>query len=248
MACQGCRLRNVHATICVMRVIRATDDSERKQFAAWGEETMDTRLLAFIGVAAVITITPGVDMALVARVALARGRNAAWLTSCGIVSGLLLWGVASAAGVAALLNTSATLYTILRLAGAAYLIFLGVKALLARTPAPTTPETAEAKLAPQSWVSAYGQGLLNNLLNPKIGIFYTAFLPQFIAPGQPVFLMSVSLAAIHATLGIIWLFCYAAILTKVGGLFRRPGVQRIMERITGIVLVALGLRLVTEQR
>jgi threonine/homoserine/homoserine lactone efflux protein len=206
---------------------------------------MDARLLAFIGIAALITITPGADMALVTRVALAQGKRAAWLTSCGIVSGLLVWGVASAAGISALLSASATLYTLLRLAGAAYLIVLGVQALIARAPAHGA--TAEASSPSLHGAGAYGRGLLNNLLNPKIGVFYTAFLPQFIAPGQPVFLMSVALAAIHAVLGIIWLLCYATILTRVGDLFRRPRIRRAMEGITGVVLVGLGLRLATEQ-
>src|SRR5215469_12071469 len=161
---------------------------------------MDVRLLAFIGVAAVITIMPGADMALVARVALARGRNAAWLTSCGIVCGLLVWGIASAAGITALLNASTTLYTVLRLAGAAYLIYLGLQALLAH--APTHKSDGEAVSSGQNRVGAFGRGLLNNLLNPKIGVFYTAFLPQFIAPGQPAFLMSILLATIHAVIGI----------------------------------------------
>jgi threonine/homoserine/homoserine lactone efflux protein len=79
-------------------------------------------------------------------------------------------------------------------------------------------------------------------------VFYTAFLPQFFAPGQPVFLTSVSLAAIHAVIGIIWLLCYAALLTRVGDLFRQPQVRRAMERVTSVVLLGLGLRLATEQR
>ena len=156
---------------------------------------MEARLLAFVGIATVITITPGADMALVTRVALGRGRTAAWLTSLGVVSGLMLWGVASAIGISALLSASATLYTILKLAGAAYLIFLGVQALIARAPAQQSGSggTASAlEASPRDRASAFGQGLLNNLLNPKIGIFYTAFLPQFIAPGQPVFLSSVT--------------------------------------------------------
>ena len=207
---------------------------------------MDGRLLTFIGIAAVITITPGADMALVTRVALARGRRPAWLASCGIVSGLLVWGAASAAGISALLAASATLFTILKLAGAAYLIILGVQALVARKPAPG----AEPARAPDvgSPAGTYGQGLVNNLLNPKIGVFYTAFLPQFIAPGQPIFLTSVALAAIHATLGIVWLLSYATIITRAGDVFRRPAIRRTMERVTGIVLIGLGLRLVTEQR
>jgi RhtB (resistance to homoserine/threonine) family protein len=207
---------------------------------------MDMRLLAFIGVAALITITPGADMALVTRVALAQGKYAAWLTSCGIVCGLLVWGVASAAGISALLNASATLYTILRLAGAAYLVFLGVQALVTRTPSHAS--TAPTSSPPQHGASAFGRGLLNNLLNPKIGVFYSAFLPQFIAPGQPVFAMSVALAAIHAVLGITWLLFYATLMTKAGDLFRRPRIRRALECVTGIVLVGLGLRLATEQR
>src|SRR6266567_219322 len=118
---------------------------------------MEARLLAFIGIAMVITVTPGPDMALVARV----GRAAAWLTSLGVVSGHLLWGVASSLGVAAVLSASATLYTILRLAGAAYLIWLGVRALLSRGAAQeemTTPPSLNR-------VGAYRQGLINDLLN-----------------------------------------------------------------------------------
>jgi threonine/homoserine/homoserine lactone efflux protein len=214
---------------------------------------MDARLLTFVGIATIITITPGVDMALVARVALGRGPSAARLASLGVVSGLLVWGVASAAGISALLNASATLYTILRLAGAAYLVFLGLQALLARAPAQegdssAATSAAKAPASPRSLAGAYGQGLLNNLLNPKIGIFYTAFLPQFIAPGQPVFLTSVSLAAIHAVLGIVWLFFYATLIAKAGDFFRRPRIRQAMERVTGIVLIGLGIRLVTEQR
>jgi threonine/homoserine/homoserine lactone efflux protein len=207
---------------------------------------VDARLLAFIGIATIITITPGADMALVARVALTDGKRAAWLTSFGIVSGLLVWGVASAAGISTLLNASATLYTILRLAGAAYLILLGVQALIARAPAQDAP--AGTTPSAQRRTSTFGRGLLSNLLNPKIGVFYTAFLPQFIAPGQPAFLMSILLAAIHALIGIAWLLVYATILTKAGDLFRRPRIRLAMERITGVVLVGLGLRLATEQR
>jgi threonine/homoserine/homoserine lactone efflux protein len=213
---------------------------------------MEARLLAFVGIATVITITPGADMALVTRVALGRGRTAAWLTSLGVVSGLMVWGIASAIGLSALLSASATLYTILKLAGAAYLMFLGAQALLSRAPAQESSGTGVAasalKISPRGHAGAYVQGLLNNLLNPKIGIFYTAFLPQFIAPGQPVFLTSVTLAGIHVVLGIVWLGLYATIITKAGDFFRRPTIRTAMERVTGIVLIGLGIRLVTEQR
>lgn len=204
---------------------------------------MDSRLLAFLGIAIVLTLTPGADMALVARIALNRGRKAAWLTSLGIISGLFVWGIASAIGIAALLNASAMLYTIFRFAGAAYLIWLGIQAFM-------THRTTQA--SPLSFLisnaGAYRQGLINNLLNPKIGVFYTTFLPQFIAPGQPVFLTSVLLSALHGLLGIVWLTSYAAILAKFGEIFRRPAIQHTLERITGVVLIGLGLRLAFEQK
>ena len=205
---------------------------------------MEARLLAFLGIATVLTVTPGPDMALVARVVFGRGRAAAWLTSLGVVSGHLLWGLASAIGVAAVLNASATLYTILRLIGAAYLIWLGVQALFSHS---TQFEETTAPLETNK-VGAYRQGLINNLLNPKIGAFYTTLLPQFIGPGQPVFLTSILLAALFALIVTIWLAIYVLILAKAGKIFRRTAVRRTMERITGVVLVGLGIRLALEQR
>jgi len=205
---------------------------------------MEARLLAFLGIATVLTVTPGPDMALVARVVFGRGRAAAWLTSLGVVSGHLLWGLASAIGVAAVLNASATLYTILRLIGAAYLIWLGVQALFSHS---TQLEETTAPLETNK-VGAYRQGLINDLLNPKIGAFYTTLLPQFIGPGQPVFLTSILLAALFALIVTIWLAIYVLILAKAGKIFRRPAVRRTMERITGVVLVGLGIRLALEQR
>ena len=205
---------------------------------------METRLLAFIGIAMVITVTPGPDMALVTRVVFGRGRVAAWLTSLGVVSGHLLWGLASALGVTAVLSASAILYTTLRFAGAAYLIWLGAQALFSRPPA----QQAKTMSPVTNTAGAYRQGLINDLLNPKIGVFYTTFLPQFIGPGQPVFLTSIMLAAIFAVIVAIWLAIYVEILAKAGEVFHRPGVRWAMERITGVVLVGLGIRLVMEQR
>src|SRR6266699_5491123 len=205
---------------------------------------METRLLVFIGIAMVSTVTPGPDMALVTRVVFGRGRVAAWLTSLGVVSGHLLWGLASALGVTAVLSASAILYTTLRFAGAAYLIWLGAQALFSRPPA----QQAKTMSPVTNTAGAYRQGLINDLLNPKIGVFYTTFLPQFIGPGQPVFLTSIMLAAIFAVIVAIWLAIYVEILAKAGEVFHRPGVRWAMERITGVVLVGLGIRLVMEQR
>lgn len=209
---------------------------------------MGVRLLAFLGVAIVLTITPGPDFALVTRVGLSRGRVAAWFTSLGIVTGHVTWGLAAGAGVASLLHASAALYNVLRLAGAAYLIWLGVHALLAREPAPTAHGGAWATVAqPVNRVTAYRQGLLNDLLNPKIGVFYTTLLPQFITPGQPVFLTSVALASLFALIVALWLGSYVILLDRAGALFRRRGVRLALERVTGLVLVGLGLRVALER-
>jgi threonine/homoserine/homoserine lactone efflux protein len=205
---------------------------------------MEARLLAFIGIATVLTVTPGPDMALVARVAFGRGHVAAWLASLGVVSGHLFWGVASGLGVAAMLSASATLYAILRFVGAAYLVWLGVRALLSGSAVHN--ETAGPSLT--SNIGAYRQGLISNLLNPKVGVFYTTFLPQFIGPEQPVFLTSLLLAALFALIVTTWLAVYVLILAKAGEIFLRPSVRRVMERITGAVLVGLGIRLALERR
>jgi threonine/homoserine/homoserine lactone efflux protein len=205
---------------------------------------MEARLLTFLGVAVVITVTPGPDFALVTRVAIARGRAAAWRTSLGVVTGHLLWGVASGIGVAAMLAASATLYAVLRLAGAVYLVWLGLHALFWHRP------DADMSIAPTHRIraGAYPQGLINDLLNPKIGVFYTTLLPQFIAPGQPVLLTSVALTAIMACVVAVWLGFYLAVLDRAGDVLRRPRVRRVMERFTGVVLVGLGVRVVMERR
>ena len=209
---------------------------------------MGVRLLTFLGVAIVLTITPGPDFALVTRVGLGRGRGAAWFTSLGVVTGHVTWGVAAGAGVASILHASAALYNVLRLAGAAYLVWLGVHALLARDVAPVTNAGAVSTVAkPAGRLTSYRQGLLNDLLNPKIGVFYTTLLPQFIAPGQPVFVTSVLLASLFALIVALWLGCYVVLLDRAGRLFRRRGVRLALERVTGLVLVSLGLRVAFER-
>jgi threonine/homoserine/homoserine lactone efflux protein len=155
-------------------------------------------------------------------------------------------------GIAAILNTSAQLYDTLRLAGAAYLIFLGVRTLWdvwkhAAGPADATADAPAGAPAP-SRRSAYRQGLLTNLLNPKVGIFYTTFLPQFIAPGQPAFLMSIGLASIHAGMNLVWLTAYGRAAVRLGDVIRRGRVRKAIETATGSVLVAFGLAVAVERR
>ncbi|QBD81116.1 LysE family translocator [Ktedonosporobacter rubrisoli] len=204
---------------------------------------MEARLLAFLGIAVILTVTPGPDFALVTRVALGRGRVAAWLTSLGIVSGHLLWGIASSIGVTALLKASPTLYTVLRLLGAAYLIWLGIQSFLSRSAG------QEKKMGPLLThnFAAYRQGLINDLLNPKIGVFYMTMLPQFIGPGQSIFLFSLMLAAIFALIVAIWLAICVVLLARIGEVIRRPAVRRMIERLCGVVLIGLGIHLALER-
>jgi threonine/homoserine/homoserine lactone efflux protein len=198
-------------------------------------------LAGWTAIAALLTITPGVDMALVARSAVVHGLRPALWTTGGIVSGLLVWGGASAVGIAALLAASASAYDALRLAGAAYLIVLGVRALWRSRSAPATPDTAPG--VPRARRSAYLTGLANNVANPKIVVFYSTVMPGFIPHGAPVLTWSLAFAAIHAALGVAWLSGYALVLHRARGVLARPRMRQAVDRITGAVLVGLGLRL-----
>jgi RhtB (resistance to homoserine/threonine) family protein len=221
----------------------------------WEAGVIDSQLAAFAGVAALVTITPGADMALVTAVTLRSGPRSGLLAAVGISVGLLIWAVASAVGLAALLAASAMAFTVVKLAGAAYLIFLGVQALWqARTgavetsTAPGHDQPASTEDGRRSLLRPLRQGLTTNLLNPKIAVFYTSLLPQFIRPGDPVLLRSVLLAGVHVVLGIIWLAWYASVLGRLGARLRRPRVRRMLQRATGTVLIALGIRLAVQER
>jgi threonine/homoserine/homoserine lactone efflux protein len=200
--------------------------------------------LLFVGIVALLTITPGADMAMVARSVFTGGRRDAFATTLGISAGCLAWAVASAAGVAAVLAASRTAYDALRLVGAAYLVWLGVQSLLAaRRGSLEAPAAASARRA-----SPFRQGLLTNLFNPKIAVFYSTFLPQFIAPGDPALLLSLGLAGVHIALGIAWLSLYAWLLDRAVAAFKGSRLRRMLDAVTGTVLVGLGLRLAAERR
>jgi threonine/homoserine/homoserine lactone efflux protein len=198
-------------------------------------------VITFVLIAALVTITPGVDMALVVRNTLHGGMHAALATTLGIIAGLLVWMTASAAGVASLLRASAEAFTMLKLLGAAYLVYLGVQTLLqSRTRSEARP--------PQRRGSPFRQGLVSNLLNPKIAVFYATFLPQFVGPDDPVLAKTLLLGSIHIAMGLVWLPLYAYAIVRAGAALRRPSVMRAVERLTGTVLVALGVRLALERR
>jgi RhtB (resistance to homoserine/threonine) family protein len=201
--------------------------------------------LLFVGVVALLTITPGADMAMVARSVFTGGRRDAFATTLGISAGCLVWALASAIGVAAVLAASRTAYDALRLVGAAYLVWLGVQSLLAArrgAAAEPPPATGATRASP------FRQGLLTNLFNPKIAVFYSTFLPQFIAPGDPVVALSLALAGVHIAFGLAWLSLYAWLLDRAVAAFKGSRLRRALDAVTGTVLVGLGLRLAAERR
>ena len=198
--------------------------------------------LVFLGVITLLTITPGADMAMVSRSVFMGGRRAAFATTLGIAAGCMVWAIASAAGVAAVLAASETAYDALRLVGAAYLVWLGVQSLSAAVRGYAGAPVANAATARRP----FRQGLLTNLFNPKVALFYTTFLPQFIGPGDPVLLLSIAMASVHIVLGIVWLSAYAWLLDHAVEAFRGSRIRRILDSVTGAVLVALGIRVAAD--
>jgi threonine/homoserine/homoserine lactone efflux protein len=196
---------------------------------------------AFLTVALVVVITPGVDMALVTRNALAYGRREAVLTALGINVGIFAWVMAAASGLAALVATSADAFAAVKVAGALYLIYLGVEALRWKE-----GEGRAVVLAP-SGRRALRQGVVSNLLNPKIAVFFTGLLPQFV-PASASSVDLLALGLLFNAIGVCWLLVYALLAARGRNLLVRPRVRRTLDRVNGIVLIGLGTRLALERR
>jgi threonine/homoserine/homoserine lactone efflux protein len=223
---------------------------------------MTASLLAFIPVALLLALIPGADTALVTRNALALGLRGARWTILGICTGCLIHATASALGLSAILATSARAYEIVKYAGAAYLVWIGVQGIWnARGAVSAEPSTSlgttavSAELSPALGMTAtlraghpFTQGFLTNILNPKVALFYLTFLPQFIPAGAPILRTSLLLAMIHNALGFAWLSIYARFVDRLRGALTRPVVKAWLERVTGGALVLLGARLAWSRR
>ena len=209
---------------------------------------MITNLGAFLAISALLAIAPGPDTAITTRNALAGGRRAGLFTILGVSFGLAVWTIATAAGLAALLRASEPAFVALKLAGAIYLAFLGVQAIwtaLHRSGAGGDGAVVHRPIASRV---AWRQGALTNLGNPKIAVFFTSFLPQFTPSHHAGFASLVLLGVLFCLVGLSWLTLYALAIARIGDFLRRPGPRRILDAVTGTVLVGFGVRLATEHR
>jgi len=198
------------------------------------------QLAAFLGISALVIVTPGQDTALTIRNTLVGGRRAGVFTAIGVSAGQAIWALAAAVGIAALLRASEPAFLAVRLAGSAYLVYLGAQALrsaLRRSPAPPSATRGRRRLAPLQ------QGVISNLGNPKMAVFFTSLLPQF-GGSFPALL---ALGLVFCSLTLAWLSCYAIAVARAGEVLRRPRIRRALDGLTGTVFVGLGLRLASER-
>ena len=206
---------------------------------------MDTQLLAFVGVSLLLAVTPGPDMAVVTRNALAHGRRGVLLTTTGIGLALVIWTTATAVGLSAVLRASGDFLFVLKIAGAAYLAYLGVRTLLDSRMRPADLLADAPPPAPAHAI--FRQGFLSAISNPKLGVFFVTFLPQFVGPGQSLLPRLLELGFVFAVIGWTWMNVYGLLITRIRDIITAPRVRQWMQRVTGVVLLGFGARLALER-
>ena len=204
---------------------------------------------AFLAVSLVVIVTPGQDTALTIKNALVGGRRGGVFTAIGVAAGQLVWVLATSLGLSALIVASEPLFDAIKLAGAAYLVFLGARSLLAavrgRAERATPDRARDRSLRPGA---AFRQGLVSNLANPKMAVFFTSLLPQFAPAGDTSFAVFAALGLTFCLLTLLWLTGYALVVARAGNVLRRPSVRRLLDAVTGLALVSFGIRLAAERR
>jgi threonine/homoserine/homoserine lactone efflux protein len=206
-------------------------------------------LWAFVGVAALVITTPGPDTALTVRNALIGGRACGIATGLGVSMGLAVWTLTASAGIAALLVASEPAFMAVKLVGAAYLVFLGGQSLWHAVRggggAHSSNGRAPRRLTP---AVALRQGVLNDLGNPKIAVFFTTLLPQFAPSHGPAFATLLAFGLLFCAMTFAWLVLYSVVIARAGEALRRPRIRRALDAIMGAALVALGVRVAAERR
>ncbi|ORM57575.1 threonine transporter RhtB [Pantoea rodasii] len=205
-----------------------------------------TLIFSFLFAITILTLTPGFDTALVLRSAAAQGWKRASATALGVTMGCLVWGVAVGLGLGALLLASEMAYNLLKWVGAAYLLYLGVKLLL--NPRTQAEEGHSVQSKEQSYFACFSRGLFGNLLNPKVGVFYVTFLPQFIPAGASVALWCTLMALTHMLIGLVWNAVLIGGSQYFAAHLRRPAVLKVMDRLTGCVFIGFAAKLALSRR
>jgi threonine/homoserine/homoserine lactone efflux protein len=208
---------------------------------------MPSHLLVYVGVVVAIALLPGPDTAVVTKNALIHGREAALGSAIGVNVGLSLWTLATALGVAAILRSSATVYDALKLAGALYLIWIGARALWESRRIRRGANTQSPGARVMSSRGGFRQGVISNLANPKVGIFFTSLLPQFVSPHNSALLQMLMLGGIFVAFNVFWMCSYALAAVRLAHVLSRPRVKAAVDRVSGLVLVGVGIRLAIER-
>jgi RhtB (resistance to homoserine/threonine) family protein len=209
---------------------------------------MGAHLWLFLGIAAVVILVPGPDTAVVTKNAVLHGRRAAMGTALGVNTGLSVWVLASALGVASVVRASDVAFTALKVIGAAYLTWLGIQALRAAGRGGSHATLGRGDRSTLSARGGFRQGLLSDLANPKIGAFFTSVLPQFITPGHSVFVPFLLMGGLFVLMTLAYLFMYVLVAARASVLLRRPRVSAAIDRLSGMILIGFGVRLALERR
>lgn len=209
---------------------------------------MESQFLTFLVAITLLTMTPGADTVMVTRNAIRGGTRDGVLTSFGIVTGLFLHGAISTGGLSLLLLGSATLFQVVKLAGAGYLIWLGAQNLWSAMRGKDLGKAGDTGLSRVSSMRSLREGLLSSTLNPKLAVFYLAFLPQFMDPAGNIIQQAMVLTSVHVCITLVWLGSLSVMINRARLLLQAPHVAKIMDGLTGTVLVAFGLRLALEEQ
>ncbi|MEO3828030.1 LysE family translocator [Actinomadura sp. B10D3] len=207
---------------------------------------MATAVLAFALAAMIVNVMPGLDTLLVLRTSIVQGRRSGLAAALGILTGCGVWGLATAVGLTALLTASQVAYDVVRVCGAAYLVWLGTTALWRarrKSGGGAAPEPAVAATG----FAAFRAGVGTNLLNPKAGVFYMSLVPQFMPHGAPVFGTTILFTAIDLVELAVWFWLVSGAAAALGDRLRRPSFRRRMEQVSGVAFIGFAANLLADR-
>lgn len=191
-----------------------------------------------------LIILPGPDTAIMTKNTLTVGKQGGFKTMIGICCALSIHTLTAIVGLSAIIAKSALLFSIFKYIGAVYLIYLGIKSLLTLRNQETAKTVVESKYKNRS---SFKQGFLTNLLNPKIAVFFLTFLPQFVDPGSHTFMPFLILGITYILLTVVWYLFYIYLLNQISAFMKKPRTQKVIEGITGTILIGFGIKLALEK-